>query len=336
MEYINSRLLLNKRPRGMPFDDCWLYDQQKITDLNKNQILIKVHYLSIDPYMRGRMNGGVSYASPVKIGHPMTGESVGEIIESKSKYYNIGDFVCVHKGWQTHIVTHDTDISLFKLPKTNIPISYFLGAAGMPGRTAYFGLNKIGKPKKNETIVISAASGAVGSIVGQLAKNLGCKVVGIAGGEAKCSYVINNYNFDYCIDYKNYNFQDTLNEICDEGIDIYFENVGGKVTEAIAPLLNKNARVPICGFISQYNNDDLLKGSPFNIFSKLDTKPIHRFFVVTEWMDQWSNATKELVKLIEQRKIYYKECKKPGLKKAPEALRDVLSGKNFGKQLIRI
>ena len=336
MEYINSRFLLNKRPHGMPSDDCWLYDQQKITNINKNQILIKVHYLSIDPYMRGRMNDGFSYASPVKIGQPMTGESVGEIIESKSESYNIGDFVCVHKGWQTHIVTHDTDISLFKLPKTNMPISYFLGAAGMPGRTAYFGLHKIGKPKENETIVISAASGAVGSIVGQLAKNLGCKVVGIAGGEAKCSYVVNNYNFDYCIDYKNSNFQNNLNDICSEGIDIYFENVGGKVTETVANLLKKNARVPICGFISQYNNEDVLKESPFNVFSKLDTKPKFRFFVVTEWMDQWSNATNELVKLLEQQKIRYRECHKHGLVKAPEALRDVLSGKNFGKQLIRI
>jgi len=336
MEYINSRLLLNKRPSGMPTNDCWLYDEQKITNINKNQILIKVHYLSIDPYMRGRMNEGVSYASPVKIGHPMTGESVGEVIESKSKNYDIGDLVCVHKGWQTHIVTDDTDISLFRLPKTNIPISYFLGVAGMPGRTAYFGLNKIGKPKKDETIVRSAASGAVGSIVGQLAKNIGCKVVGIAGGKDKCSYVMNNYNFDYCIDYKNNNFQNTLNDICSEGIDIYFENVGGKVTEAIAPLLKKKARVPICGFISQYNNEDVLKDSPFNIFSKLRTKPKYRFFVVTEWMDQWSIATKELVKLLEQDKLFYKECEKYGLKKAPEALRDVLSGKNFGKQLIRI
>ena len=336
MEYLNKRMLLNKRPIGMPGDDCWILDKKIISSIKKNQIIIKAEYLSIDPYMRGRMNDSMSYATPAKLGEPMTGETIGKIIESKSNIYKVGDIVCVHKGWQSFIVTDDTDISLYKIPKSTIPISYFLGAAGMPGRTAFFGLHKIGKPKKGETIVISAASGAVGSIVGQLAKSIGCYVIGIAGGKHKCDYVKNVLGFDECVDYKEDKFVENLNNNCAHGIDIYFENVGGKVTKAVAPLLNKGARVPVCGFISKYNSEDLFNDSPFSVFKKLNPKPKHRFFVNIEWMDEWDNCTNELVKLLEDKKILYKECVKDGIENAPEALRDVLSGKNFGKQLIRI
>jgi NADPH-dependent curcumin reductase CurA len=299
--------------------------------------LVKVIYLSIDPYMRGRMNDSRSYAAPAKIGEPMTGETAGEVIISNSKLFNVGDLVCAHKGWQTFIKVKDTDPAIFKVPETNINLSAFLGTLGMPGRTAYFGLNRVGKPKHGETLVVSAASGAVGAVVGQLGKIYGCKVIGIAGGPEKCSFVKDVLKFDDCLDYKTGNLEHALKDVCPNGIDIYFENVGGEVSRAIAPLLNKGSRVPICGFISQYNAEDMLKvETPFHVFGKIKPKPEHRFFVVTEWMNEWEYATKEILKLVQEDKIKFKETITKGFENAPQALRDVLSGKNFGKQIIEI
>ena len=337
MEYINKQLLLNKRPVGMPVDDCWKLNEEKINSIGKSEILIEVKYLSIDPYMRGRMNDSASYAPPAKLGAPMTGESVGVVVESNSDIYHIGDKVCAHKGWQTYIKAKDTDVALMKVPESNISLSSFLGTLGMPGRTAYFGLNRVGKPKDGETLVVSAASGAVGSVVGQLAKIYGCRVIGIAGGQEKCSFVKDVLKFDDCLDYKAGNLKQGLENSCPNGIDIYFENVGGAVTKAIAPLLNKDSRVPICGFISQYNEVDMLKvETPFHVLGSLKTKPKHRFFVVTEWSDEWEMATKKILDLIIEGRILYKETITNGFENSPQALRDVLTGKNFGKQIIKI
>tara|TARA_X000000368_G_scaffold77162_1_gene57524 strand:+ start:1612 stop:2625 length:1014 start_codon:yes stop_codon:yes gene_type:complete len=337
MEYINKQLLLNKRPVGMPADDCWKLNEEKINSIGKSEILIEVKYLSIDPYMRGRMNDSASYAPPAKLGAPMTGESVGVVVESNSDIYHVGDKVCAHKGWQTYIKAKDTDVALMKVPESDISLSSFLGTLGMPGRTAYFGLNRVGKPKDGETLVVSAASGAVGSVVGQLAKIYGCRVIGIAGGQEKCSFVKDVLKFDDCLDYKAGNLKQGLENSCPNGIDIYFENVGGAVTKAIAPLLNKDSRVPICGFISQYNEVDMLKvETPFHILGSLKTKPKHRFFVVTEWSDEWEMATKKILDLIIKGKILYKETITNGFENSPQALRDVLTGKNFGKQIIKI
>ena len=337
MEYINKQYLLDKRPSGMPTDDCWKLNEEKITSIKKNEILIEVKYLSIDPYMRGRMNDSKSYAAPAKIGEPMTGETAGVVVESNSNLFSVGDKVCAHKGWQTYIKARDTDAALLKVPETNIGLSSFLGTLGMPGRTAYFGLNRVGKPKKDETLVVSAASGAVGTVVGQLAKIYGCKVIGIAGGPEKCAYVTDVLGFDKCIDYKAGNLNQDLKDACPNGIDIYFENVGGEVTRAIAPLLNKGARVPICGFISKYNEGDMLSvETPFHVLGALKVKPKHRFFVVTEWANEWEAATKEILDLVTQDKIRYRETITKGFENAPQALRDVLTGKNFGKQIIEI
>ena len=337
MNYENNRWLLNKRPSGMPEDECWLLDTEIISDISKNEILIKVDYLSIDPYMRGRMNDSKSYAAPAKIGEPMTGETAGIVVESNSDLFSVGDKVCAHKGWQTYIKAKDTDAALLKVPETGIGLSSFLGTLGMPGRTAYFGLNRVGKPKAGETLVVSAASGAVGTVVGQLGKIYGCKVIGIAGGPEKCAYVRDVLKFDDCIDYKGGNLSQDLEDVCPDGIDIYFENVGGEVTRAIAPLLNKGARVPICGFISKYNEGDMLTvETPFHVLGALKDKPEHRFFVVTEWMDEWENATKEILDLVSKDKIRYRETVTKGFENAPQALRDVLTGKNFGKQIIEI
>ena len=337
MEYINTQWLLDKRPEGMPEDSCWKMNKESITSLEENEILIQVKYLSIDPYMRGRMNEGASYAAAAKIGEAMTGETVGEVVESNSNLFKVGDKVCAHKGWQTFIKVKDTDPTLFKVPSSNLNLSTYLGTVGMPGRTAYFGLNRVGKPKSGETVVVSAASGAVGTVVGQLAKSYGCYVVGIAGGPEKCSYVKDVLKFDECIDYKAGNLNQALKDACHNGIDIYFENVGGEVTRAVAPLLNPGSRVPICGFISQYNAKDMFEAeTPFHVLGALKPKPEHRFFVVTEWLNEWEQATKEITNLIEADKIFYKETITKGIENAPQALRDVLTGKNFGKQLIEI
>ncbi len=337
MEYNNTQFLLAKRPVGMPGDECWELSHQQIITLEKNEILIEARYLSIDPYMRGRMNEGVSYAAPAKLGEPMTGETAGVVVESNSNLYKVGDRVCAHKGWQTYIKAKDTDLSLIKVPNNSHSLSLYLGTLGMPGRTAYFGLNRVAKPKSNETLVVSAASGAVGSVVGQLGKLYGCRVIGIAGGPEKCSYVKNILNFDECIDYKSGNLENDLKSVCKNGIDIYFENVGGAVTRAIAPLLNNGARVPVCGFISQYNEMDMLSAeTPFHVLGKLKPKPKHRFFVVHEWVDEFEKATDELSLMVLNKQILYRETITKGFENAPQALRDVLTGKNFGKQIIEI
>ena len=337
MEYINKQFLLDKRPSGMPEDSCWKLNEEIITSIQNNEIIIEVKYLSIDPYMRGRMNDSRSYAAPAKIGEPMTGETAGVVVESNSDLFKVGDKVCAHKGWQTFIKAKDTDPALMKVPESNISLSSFLGTLGMPGRTAYFGLNRVGKPKDGETLVVSAASGAVGTVVGQLGKIYGCNVIGIAGGPEKCSYVEDVLGFDKCIDYKSGNLDEKLKNACPNGIDIYFENVGGEVTRAVAPLLNEGSRVPICGFISKYNEKDMMNvETPFHVLGKLEQKPEHRFFVVTEWMDEWESATKEILNLVSEEKILFRETITSGFENAPQALRDVLTGKNFGKQIIEI
>ena len=337
MNYNNSRFLLNKRPKGMPENDCWSLNSEIITDLNNGEVLIQTEYLSIDPYMRGKMNDGLSYTPPLKIGDVMVGESVGRVVESKSKKYAIGDLVTIHQGWQTFIRAKDSDPSLQKVPKSNLQSSVFLGAIGMPGRTAYYGLNYVGKPKAGETLVVSAASGAVGSVVGQLGKLLNCKVVGIAGGMEKAQYVTEELKFDHCIDYKNENVVQKLREYCSDGIDIYFENVGGEITKDVSKFLNKGARVPICGFISKYNSPDIAsEETPFHVLGALKPKPKHRFFVVTEWLNQFEKTTAILLEHIKSGDLKYKETITQGFENAPQALRDVLSGKNFGKQIIEI
>ena len=336
-EAINKRWVLNKRPVGMPEDECWKLVELPVPEIEEGNILIKTLYLSIDPYMRGRMNDAKSYADPIKLGEIMTGESVGVVIESKSDNFKVGDYVCAHRGWQSFIVAPGNDRQLFKADPNIVPLSTYLGTVGMPGRTAYFGLQRVGKPQTGETVVVSAASGAVGTVVGQMAKILGCRAVGIAGGETKCSYVTEELGFDACVDYKAGNLEEDLKQACPNGIDIYFENVGAEVSKAVAKNLNPGARIPICGFIAHYNSTNFEnEETPFHVFGALDPVPEHRFFVVTEWFDEWAEATKDLSNWIKEGKIKYRETITEGLENAPQALRDVLTGKNFGKQVVKV
>ena len=333
----NKRVLFAKRPLGEPDDDCFRIDEVATPDLGSNEILIKTCWLSLDPYMRGRMNDMKSYTEPMQIGDVMTGESTGIVEESNSDKWQVGDRVAAHMGWQTYIVAKGDDARLMKVDLDNGTLSAHLGVVGMPGRTAYFGLTEVGKPKVGETLVVAAASGAVGSAVGQIAKILGLRAIGIAGGSEKCRYVKEELQFDDCLDYKSGNFAEKLGLACPDGVDIYFENVGGEVTKTVAPLLNEGARVPICGYISNYNDEDITKAeTPFHILKQLKTVPEHRFFVVYEWQDRYEEATRQLGQWIKDGLLKYRESIGEGLENAPELFRGLLKGKNFGKQLVKV
>ena len=333
----NQRVIFAKRPLGEPDNDCFRFDEINVPELEENQILVKVCWLSLDPYMRGRMNDGKSYADPMQIGDVMTGESSGIIVKSTSDKFAVGDYVAVHKGWQSYVVCGADDERLMKIDITNGTLSAHLGVVGMPGRTAYFGLSEVGKPQAGETLVVAAASGAVGSAVGQIAKILGLRAVGIAGGPEKCCYVTEELEFDACIDYKADNFSKELKAACPDGVDIYFENVGGVVTKEVAQLLNPGARVPICGYISNYNDEDISKSeSPFHILKNLDEVPEHRFFVVFEWLERYQEATEQLGRWVSEGRLKYRESIGEGLENAPELFRGLLKGRNFGKQLVKV
>jgi NADPH-dependent curcumin reductase CurA len=327
-----------KRPVGEPTDDCFELQEIPVPEIADGEILIEARYLSLDPYMRGRMNDAKSYAEPLAIGEVITGESAGVVIESKSDHWSVGDALTVHQGWQSHIVVAGDSPALFRVDTSIAPLQAWLGVVGMPGRTAYFGLQRVGKPTAGETLVVSAASGAVGSVVGQIGRILGLRVVGVAGGEEKCRYCIEELGFDACIDYKAGNLQADLAAACPDGIDVYFENVGGAVTSAVAKLLNEGARIPICGFVSLYNTtEDLTKiDTPFSVFAALEPKPEHRFFLVGEWIKEWGEGSRAIAAWIESGELKYRETVAEGIESAPAAFRGLLAGKNFGKQLIHI
>lgn len=333
----NTRIVLARRPEGEPTDDCFRVETVELPELEDNQILIKVNWLSLDPYMRPRMNDMKSYAKPLQIGDVMTGESSGVVLESKSDKYQPGDHVAAHLGWQSHIVADADNPAVMPVDLANGSLSAHLGVVGMPGRTAYFGLQEVGKPQAGETLVVAAASGAVGSVVGQMAKILGLRAAGVAGGSEKCRYVTEELGFDACIDYKAPDFAEKLAAACPDGIDVYFENVGGEVTKAVAGLLNPSARVPICGYISNYNDANLEQAeTPFHILKRLDSVPEHRFFLVTEWHERWLEATRQLGQWIREGRLKYRESVGEGLENAPEYFRGMLKGRNFGKQLVKV
>ena len=333
----NTRILLNSRPKGMFTENNFKLDRSPIPQPGHGEMLIKTLWLSLDPYMRGRMNDQQSYATPLQLNDVMTAGIVGEVIESNIEQYRAGDLITGMYGWQQYAIAKADDSRLFKVDPDNAPISTAVGVTGMPGQTAYFGLLKVGEPSKGETVVVSAASGAVGSAVGQIAKIKGCHVVGIAGGPKKCTYVKDELGFDACIDYKAGNLAEDLKAACPHGIDIYFENVGGPVLKAVTPLLNEGARVPICGFISAYNAVSMDEvESPFDVLGALSNPPFHRFFVVTEWLDEFPAAVKQLGDWIKQGKLKYRETVVEGIENAPAAFRMLFTGENFGKLMIKV
>jgi NADPH-dependent curcumin reductase CurA len=331
---MNRRIVLASRPTGEPTPENFRLEAgAPIPEPAGGQMLVKNLFLSIDPYMRGRMSDRASYARPVAIGDVMVGGTVGRVVKSAADAYAIGDVVVGYGGWQDFALFDASDRQVMKVD-TFVPISTALGVRGMPGVTAYFGLLKLGEPRPGETVVVSAASGAVGSVVGQIAKQKGCRVVGVAGGPAKCGYVTGELGFDACIDHRAPGMADALRAACPKGIDVYFENVGGKVLDAVAPLLNAGARVPICGFVSQYNEQNPV--TPFTVLGALASPPFHRFFLVWEWAEEYAAAVAALTEWVVEGKIRYREDVSEGLAAAPRALIGVLRGENFGKKIVRI
>lgn len=337
-QYQNRAIVLKKRPNGEIQDGDLVMEDRPVRKPEEGEVVAQVLWLSLDPYMRPRMNDAKGYMDPIGIDEPIVGESVARIVESRSDKLNVGDLVTCYSGWQEYVTFPADAPMVYKIhQKEGVPLQTYLGVAGMPGRTGYCGLTYVGKPKAGETVVVSAASGPVGTVVGQTAKTNGCRVVGVAGGPEKCSYVVDELGFDACVDYKAGNLEADLNAACPDGIDIYYENVGGDVTRAVAPLLNAGARVPICGYVSAYNAKSTDKvETPFDILKRLDPVPEHRFFLVTEWQDKHQEITDILTSRIASGEIKYRETVAEGLENAVEAFKGMLKGKNFGKQLVHI
>lgn len=335
---LNQRFVLASRPTGAPTPENFRLEREALPDLADGQVLLRTLYLSLDPYMRGRMSDAPSYAAPVEIDEVMTGGTVSRVETSKHPKFREGDLVVGMTGWQTHCISDGSNLT--PLPAGIPTPSMALGVLGMPGMTAYMGLTHIGQPKEGETLVVAAASGAVGSVVGQVGKIKGLKVVGIAGGPEKCRYVVEELGFDACVDHKSDTFADDLAKACDKGIDIYFENVGGKVFDAVMPLLNARARIPVCGLIAGYNATDLPEGPDrFALLPRmLLTKRIRMqgFIVFDDFGDRHAEFFSAMVPWVRDGKIKFREDVVDGLERAPEAFIGLLQGHNFGKLVVKV
>jgi NADPH-dependent curcumin reductase len=333
----NRQIVLAKRPVGEPVPDDFKFVESDVPSVPKAGVLLRTLYLSLDPYMRGRMSDAPSYAAPTAIGAVMPGGTVSEVVASTHQGYKSGDIVLGYGGWQGYAESDGS--GLRKLDPRLAPISTALGVLGMPGMTAYTGLLNIGKPKPGETLVVAAASGAVGSAVGQMAKLKGCRVVGIAGGEDKVRYIIKGLGFDAGIDHRAPDFTERLRAACPAGIDIYFENVGGAVWETVFPLLNFFARIPVCGLIARYNDASLPEGpdqTPLLMRTILTKRLTLRGFIVTDFADQTDAFLRDASAWVKDGKLKYREDIVEGLENAPAAFIGLLRGKNFGKLLIKV
>ncbi len=334
----NHQWLLARRPQGEPSVEDFAWVSSPIPSLSDGQVLVRHHYLSLDPYMRGRMNEGKSYAAPQALDSVMIGGTVGEVVQSQHSKFAVGDTVVGMGGWQAYsVVDANVPGMLRKVDTTHVPISHYLGAVGMPGVTAWHGLVRIIEPKAGQTLTVSAASGAVGSAFGALAKARGCRVVGIAGGEEKCNYVTQELGFDACIDYKAHadylSLSKALKQACPQGIDGHFENAGGMVLDAVMLRMNPFGRIAVCGMIAGYNGNPLPMVNPSLILvSRLKVQG----FIVSEHPDDWATALKELGQLVGSGQFRPRETVAQGLTSAPQAFLGLLKGKNLGKQLVQL
>ena len=334
----NQQILLDNRPVGEATVANFNLVTTDTPALADGQVLVRHHYLSLDPYMRGRMNDSKSYAAAQPLGEVMIGGTVGEVVESRHPRFSVGDQVVGMGGWQEYsVVDANVPGMLRRVDTTHVPLSHYLGAVGMPGVTAWYGLVKIINPKAGETVVVSAATGAVGSAFGALAKARGCRVVGIAGGADKCAYAVNELGFDACVDYKEHadyiSLSKALKAACPNGIDGHFENVGGMVLDAVLLRTNAFARIAVCGMIAGYNGAPLPMVNPALILvNRLKVEG----FIVSEHMEVWPEALTELGTLVATGKLRPRETVAQGIAAAPEAFMGLLKGKNFGKQLVKL
>ncbi|MCV6592184.1 MAG: NADP-dependent oxidoreductase [Silicimonas sp.] len=336
---LNRRIVLNQRPKGEPDADTLRLETAEIPTPGAGEMLVRTVYLSLDPYMRGRMNDAKSYAEPVAIGGVMTGQVVGEVIASDLDGYAVGDHVLSMSGWQDYAISDGSEvINLGPAPENP---SWALGILGMPGYTAYAGLLKIGEPKPGETVVVAAATGPVGATVGQIAKIKGCRVVGVAGGADKCAYAVDTLGFDACIDHRSENFAADLAAVCPDGIDVYFENVGGKVLYGVLPLLNPFARMPVCGVVAWYNLPGLPEGpdmGPAIMGTLLRMKVKMQGFIIFDSFgpEVYQEFRRDMTGWLADGSVSYREQMVEGLEAAPEALNQLLRGDNFGKMVVKV
>jgi len=333
----NRKVVLAARPVGEPTPADFSLETEAVPTPGDGEILCRTIYLSLDPYMRGRMSDAKSYSEPVGIGEVMVGGTVSEVVASNNPKYTAGDIVSGYGGWQEYSISDGTGLN--KIDPSVAPISTALGVLGMPGMTAYTGLMNIGQPKAGETVVVAAASGAVGSVVGQIAKLNGCRAVGIAGSPEKCRYVVEELGFDACVSHYDDDFPAQLKAACPDGIDVYFENVGGKVFTAVSKLLNTFARIPVCGLIANYNLTELPAGpdmTPLLQRQILTHRLTLRGFIVWDFADQAKEFIATVGAWVKEGKIKYREDIVDGLENAPEAFIGLLNGRNFGKLIIRV
>ena len=337
MTRTNTRILLNAHPAGFPVDTDFKLVETPIPDPAAGEVLIRTIYLSLDPYMRGRMNPGASYAKNVEIGDVMTAQTVGQVVASRHDQFAEGDIVLSGNGWQEYAVADARGVR--KLDPAAAPISTALGVLGMPGMTAYVGLLDVGELKTGDNVVVSAASGAVGGVVGQIARIKGCRVVGVAGVQKKCDYVTGELRFDACVSHRSDTFADDLKAACPDGIDLYFENVGGKVFDAVLPLLNDFARVPICGRIANYNMTRLPDGPnevPRLMGLTLVRRLMIRGFIVFDHAARQNDFLRDVSGWIRSGELKYREDIVEGIDRAVGAFQGLLRGENFGKLLVRV
>ena len=337
-ETTNRRILLKSRPTGAPVAGNFQLDEAPIPVPGDGEILLRTIYLSLDPYMRGRMSDAPSYAAPVEIDEVMTAGTVAKVVESNHPDYAVDEWVVSYHGWQDYAVSDGSELT--RLGKTPAHPSYALGALGMPGLTAYGGLLEFGQPKSGDTLVVAAATGAVGSLVGQIAKLKGCRVIGIAGGEKKCGHAVENLGFDACLNHHQDDLEAQLARACPDGIDIYFENVGGRVLQAVLPLLNQGARMPVCGLISAYNATSLPDGPDRTALLMrsvlVNQLSIRGFIVFNDLGHLYSQFSQDMTAWLAEGKIHYTEDVVNGLENAPEAFIGLLEGKNFGKLVVQV
>jgi NADPH-dependent curcumin reductase len=335
---VNRRFVLASRPSGKPTLENLRLEESSVPQPSDREVLLRTVFLSLDPYMRGRMSDAPSYAPPVGVGQVMVGGTISRVEVSRHPDYQVGDVVLAYAGWQDYALSNGTGLS--KLPKDMPRPSQALGVLGMPGFTAYMGLLEIGKPKPEETVVVGAATGAVGSAVGQIAKVKGCRVIGVAGGAEKCRFAVEQLGFDGCIDHRASDMRQQLKAACPKGIDVYFENVGGAVLEAVLPLLNANARVPVCGLIAYYNDDGSEK-SAYDLSQLMRLLLVRRitmrgFIINLDFGSRFGEFFREMSGWVATGKIQDREDIVDGLENAPRAFIGLLDGKNFGKLLVRV